>query len=313
MITNADGTIELKGAHTSRAVYKHKAIPPTGLQNQPLHNAHQLKEMPKTPSSMLRKNSAKSVNYVGKTDGPLTGIAPVGYAAGGLGGPGVNVNRVQEFLEGLDNFESEFAYNDKTKMDPDLKDKKAVFKDLDNLAAINYNKYFYGLVPHDPKNKFYYGMKTGSYYGHTKPIVPEINRGVTIEGNFYPMNDQEEAAGVEQGYYKRQMAANEFKNFNAPRVLANNERPPDERLDPKVIDSANSILQHQEKLKTHLRDKFRKNNVTSKNKLKDMAKNKEIEGVYHTIEDQQRLILDLVNNVVSDREKDLKHKNDILR
>jgi len=39
-----------------------------------------------------RRNSARALNYVGKTDGPMTGIAPVGYAAGGLGGPGVNVN-----------------------------------------------------------------------------------------------------------------------------------------------------------------------------------------------------------------------------
>lgn len=40
----------------------------------------------------------------------MTGIAPVGYAAGGLGGPGVNVNNVQDFLTGLDAFEQEFNY-----------------------------------------------------------------------------------------------------------------------------------------------------------------------------------------------------------
>lgn len=40
----------------------------------------------------------------------MTGIAPVGYAAGGLGGPGVNVNQVQDFLTGLDTFEQEFGY-----------------------------------------------------------------------------------------------------------------------------------------------------------------------------------------------------------
>ena len=109
---------------------------------------------------MLENTRTRSVNYVGKTDGPLTGIAPVGYAAGGLGGPGVNVNQVQDFLDGLDIFEAEFGYSKTNKVDPDLKDKKAIFKELDNLGTVNYNKYYYGLVPHDPKNKFYYGMKT---------------------------------------------------------------------------------------------------------------------------------------------------------
>jgi len=35
--------------------------------------------------------------------------------------------------------------------------------------------------------------------------------------------------------------------------------------------------------------------------------------VYNTIEEQQRIILDLVNNVVSDRERDLKNKNKLLK
>ena len=87
-------------------------------------------------------------------------------------------------------------------------------------------------------------MKTGQYYGHTKQDVPDMNKGAVIEGNFYPMDNPSEASGVEHGYYKRQMAANEFKNFNAPRVLANNERDPDERLDPKILETANMILQH---------------------------------------------------------------------
>jgi hypothetical protein len=38
-------------------------------------------------------------------------------------------------------------------------------------------------------------------------------------------------------------------------------------------------------MKTNLREKFRKNNVGFKGKLKDINKNKEIEGVYHTIEE----------------------------
>ena len=56
-----------------------------------------------------------------------------------------------------------------------------------------------------------------------KPDIPEVNKGVIIEGNFYPTNEPAEASAVEHGYYKRQMAANEFKNFAAPRCLANNE------------------------------------------------------------------------------------------
>jgi hypothetical protein len=251
------------------------------------------------------------LNYVGKTDGPMTGIAPVGYAAGGLGGPGVNVNQVQDFLTGLDAFEQEFGYAQVKKNDPDLKDKKLIFKELDSLATVNYNKYFYGLVPHDPKNWFYYGMKTKSYYGMAKPEVPEINKGVIIEGNFYPTNDPAEASGQES-YYKRQMGNNEFKNFTGPWVLANNERMPDERVDPRIIDTSNAILQHQEKMKQNLREKFRKNQVGFKGKLKDITKNKEIQSVYNTIEEQQRTILDLVNNVVSDWERDLKNKNNLL-
>ena len=39
----------------------------------------------------------------------------------------------------------------------------------------------------------------------------------------------------------------------------------------------------------------------------------ELEQVYNTIEDQQNMILDLVNNVVTDRERELKRKNNMLR
>jgi len=38
-------------------------------------------------------------------------------------------------------------------------------------------------------------MKTKSYYGNAKPEVPEINKGVIIEGNFYPTTDPAEASG----------------------------------------------------------------------------------------------------------------------
>ena len=67
------------------------------------------------------------------------------------------------------------------------------------------------------------------------------------------------------------MLNNEFKNFAGPRVLANNERMPDERVDPRIIDTANTILQHSEKMKQNLREKFRKNQIGFKGKLKDIV------------------------------------------
>jgi hypothetical protein len=68
------------------------------------------------------------------------------------------------------------------------------------------------------------------------------------------------------GIINRQMAANEFKDYQGPRVKANNERLESEQLDPRIIDTANFILQHQEKMKQRLRDKYRKNNVAFKKK-----------------------------------------------
>lgn len=104
----------------------------------------------------------------------------------------------------------------------------------------------------------------------------------------------------------RQMAANEFKDYQGPRVKANNERPEEEQLDPRIIDTANFILQHQEKMKQRLRDKYRKNNIAFKKKHETVKKNMELETVYQSIEDQQNMIIDLVNNVVSERERELK-------
>jgi hypothetical protein len=55
---------------------------------------------------------------------PITGIAPTGYAGGGLGGPGVNLDNVREFLTELDAFEGEFGYvGKKEEENPDLKHK----------------------------------------------------------------------------------------------------------------------------------------------------------------------------------------------
>jgi len=177
-----------------------------------------------------------------------------------------------------------------------------MYKQLDNLAAVNYNKCYYGLVPNDPKNRYYYGMKTDKYYGYAQPKVPENNKGSILNGEFYKADDNV----ADNGYYKRQMAANEFKDYIGPRVKANNERPEDEQLDPRIIDTANFILQHQEKMKQRIRDKYRKT-------VNNPKKNLELEQVYHSIEDQQNMILDLVNNVVTERERELKRKNDFLR
>lgn len=66
----------------------------------------------------------KPVNFTGLSQVPVTGIAPTGYAGGGLGGPGVNLDNVREFLTELDAFEREFGYvPDKDANNPDLKHK----------------------------------------------------------------------------------------------------------------------------------------------------------------------------------------------
>lgn len=117
-------------------------------------------------------------------------------------------------------------------------------------------------------NRFYYGMKTDKYYGYAEPKIPDNNKGMILNGDFYTA-DESSIAG---GYYKRQMAANEFKDYIGPRVLANNERAEDEQLDPRIIDTANLILQHLEKLKTRVRDKYRRNNIAFKNKQENVVR-----------------------------------------
>lgn len=111
-------------------------------------------------------------------------------------------------------------------------------------------------------------MKTDKYYGYAQPVIPDNNKGNIVNGVFYSNDDK----AIEGGYYKRQMAANEFKDYIGPRVLANNERPEDEQLDPRIIDTANFILQHQEKMKQRLRDKYRKNNIAFKKKLDNVVR-----------------------------------------
>ena len=53
---------------------------------------------------------------------------------------------------------------------------------------MHYNKYFYGLVPDDPRNKFYYGMNNNNYYSHNMVNVPsgDLNDGNFHKGEFRP-------------------------------------------------------------------------------------------------------------------------------
>lgn len=81
------------------------------------------------------------MTFTGRSEVPISGIAPTGYAGGGLGGPGVNLNNVANFLTELDAFESEFGYAPKKEEDnPDLVHKKDMYTQLESLSSINYNK-----------------------------------------------------------------------------------------------------------------------------------------------------------------------------
>ena len=42
--------------------------------------------------------------------------------------------------------------------------KNELYREMNNLATEHYSKYFYGMVPDDEKNRFYYGMNNGMYY-----------------------------------------------------------------------------------------------------------------------------------------------------
>lgn len=57
------------------------------------------------------------------------------------------------------------------------------------------------------------------------------------------------------------MRNNEFKrNLGGLRVKGNNERAPGCEIEPAIIDRANEILQHQERIKQRLRNKYREAN-----------------------------------------------------
>lgn len=108
-------------------------------------------------------------------------------------------------MTGLQDFEKEFNY---------MPDKE--IKPIKGLKNSKLKKFQHGLVPTDDKNRYYYGMNTDQYYGNKDK--PEKNRGELIDGNFHPHGKKSDP------YYKKQMAANEFKNYFGPRVEANNER-----------------------------------------------------------------------------------------
>jgi len=57
--------------------------------------------------------------------------------------------------------------------------KNNLYRELNDVQSLNYNKYFYGLAPDDPKNRFYYGMNNNGYYGHNNVFVPsgDVNDG----------------------------------------------------------------------------------------------------------------------------------------
>ena len=61
-----------------------------------------------------------------------------------------------------------------------------MYREVDDLQSHHYNKYFYGLLPDDNRNKFYYGMSNPTYYGHNSCNVAsgDINDGNYREGDF---------------------------------------------------------------------------------------------------------------------------------
>lgn len=64
--------------------------------------------------------------------------------------------------------------------------KNGLYKEMNDVQSMHYNKYFHGLVPDDPKNKFYYGMSNPSYYSHNMINVAsgDQNDGAMVNGNF---------------------------------------------------------------------------------------------------------------------------------
>lgn len=63
---------------------------------------------------------------------------------------------------------------------------------------MHYHKYFLGLVPDDPKNKYYYGMNNHNYYQHNLVNVPH---GDIHDGNFKQGNYEQQNEGRQNEYY----------------------------------------------------------------------------------------------------------------
>jgi len=67
-------------------------------------------------------------------------------------------------------------------------------------------------------------------------------------------------------------------------------------------------------LKIRLREKYRVANAGILKPTEDQKyRNRQMMAVYKNIESQQKSILNLVNNTISEREKDLKKKNEDLK
>ena len=76
------------------------------------------------------------------------------------------------------------------------------------MQSLHYKKYFHGLVPDDPKHRYYYGMSNPSYYHHNQ-ITTDLgdpNDGHILNGDF-----RVQADGRQNGYYYSQMRGNEYK------------------------------------------------------------------------------------------------------
>ncbi|CDW80428.1 UNKNOWN [Stylonychia lemnae] len=231
-------------------------------------------------------------------------------------------NQVRDFMNQLQNFNKEFGYSrDPEVVQEEKLAKNDLYRELNDVQSLHYNKYFYGLAPDDPKNRFYYGMNNQGYYNHNNVYVPsgDINDGnLMANGNF-----RLQAEGRQNGYYYSQMRANEFKkHLGVGRILGNNERQSE--IDPKILDTANAILQHQERLKIRLRDKYRRANqglrkvpedqkVQQKNIQIYQYRNRQLLAIYSNIENQQKMVLELVNSTITAREKDLEKKNQELK
>jgi hypothetical protein len=62
---------------------------------------------------------------------------------------------------------------------------------MNDVQSKHYNKYFHGLVPDDPKNKYYYGMSNPTYYQHnmTNVVSGDQNDGNIVNGDFNVQQD----------------------------------------------------------------------------------------------------------------------------